>query len=299
MKLKSPWIEAMRLRTLPVSVAGVMAGTGCALFHHGFSFLPMAVCLVFAVTAQIVSNFANEYFDFKNGLDKKGREGYRRGVTEGDISPSAMKKAVFLLLIFDCIIGCSLIAFGGWKLIFVGIAVAIFAIAYSAGPYPLSHHGLGDIAVLVFFGFVPVVFTAYVQQMASIGFFAVDYVSISTSLAVGLLAVNVLIVNNRRDINDDRAVGKRTTAVIFGAKTITKVYLVNGAIATVCFILATRTAPIWTYIPWYLMGPAIVKLYSMLRTRTGSKLNQVLKFSSLLLFFSSFYLLLLLAIWQA
>lgn len=157
------WIEAMRLRTLPVSVAGVLAGTGCAVFKHGFSVVPMLICLVFAVIAQIASNFANEYYDFKNGFDKKGREGYRRGVTEGDISPSAMKRATFGLLFLDALLGCSLIYYGGWWLIAVGVAVAIFAVAYSAGPYPLSHHGLGDVAVVVFFGFVPVIFTEYVQ----------------------------------------------------------------------------------------------------------------------------------------
>ena len=159
----TPWIEAMRLRTLPVSVAGVAAGTGCAIYHHGFAVVPMIICLAFAIIAQIASNFANEYYDFKNGFDRKGREGYRRGVTEGDISPSAMKRATYLLLAIDAVLGCSLIAWGGWWLIAVGVAVAVFAVAYSAGPYPLSHHGLGDVAVVIFFGFVPVIFTEYVQ----------------------------------------------------------------------------------------------------------------------------------------
>lgn len=153
------WLEAMRLRTLPVSVAGVVGGTACAIYHHGFSVLPFLICLFFAVLAQIASNFANEYYDFKNGLDKKGREGFRRGVTEGDIKPSDMKKATFIILLLAAAIGSTLIIWGGWWLIFVGIAVAIFALAYSTGPFPLSHNGLGDIAVIIFFGFVPVIFT--------------------------------------------------------------------------------------------------------------------------------------------
>lgn len=77
----------MRLRTLPVSAAGVIAAAGCAAYYDSFNLLPWAICLLFALMAQIVSNFANEYFDFRNGLDRKGREGFRRGVTEGDISP--------------------------------------------------------------------------------------------------------------------------------------------------------------------------------------------------------------------
>ena len=146
------WIEAMRLRTLPVSVAGVITGTACAVYHHGFSVFPAIICLVFAVLAQIASNFANEYYDFKNGLDKKGREGFRRGVTEGDISPAAMKKATFATLMLAACVGCSLIIWGGWWLIFIGIAIGIFALAYSTGPFPLSHNGLGEVTVFIFFG---------------------------------------------------------------------------------------------------------------------------------------------------
>ena len=140
----------MRLRTLPVSVAGVVAGGGCAAYYHCFRPLPFTISLLFAVMAQIASNFANEYFDFKNGLDRKGREGFRRGVTEGDISPRAMLAATFALLAFACAVGCTLIIWGGWWLIAAGAAIAVFAMAYSAGPLPLSHHGLGEVAVIIF-----------------------------------------------------------------------------------------------------------------------------------------------------
>ena len=89
------WIEAMRLRTLPVSISGVLAGIACAMMGIDFSLVPALLCLLFAILAQIASNFANEYYDFKKGVDRKGREGFRRGVTEGDISPAAMKYATF------------------------------------------------------------------------------------------------------------------------------------------------------------------------------------------------------------
>ena len=92
------WIEAMRLRTLPVSVAGVLAGVACAIIGGSFSAVPAVLCLLFAALAQIASNFGNEYYDYVNGLDRKGREGFRRGVTEGDISPTAMKVATFATL---------------------------------------------------------------------------------------------------------------------------------------------------------------------------------------------------------
>ena len=92
------WIEAMRLRTLPVSVAGVIAGIACAVFLGKFNAVPAVLCVLFAMLAQIASNFGNEYYDFKNGVDKKGRDGFRRGVTEGEISPKAMKIATFFTL---------------------------------------------------------------------------------------------------------------------------------------------------------------------------------------------------------
>lgn len=290
----TPWIEAMRLRTLPVSVAGVASGTGCAIYHHGFAVVPMIICLAFAIIAQIASNFANEYYDFKNGFDRKGREGYRRGVTEGDISPSAMKRATYLLLAIDAVLGCSLIAWGGWWLIAVGVAVAVFAVAYSAGPYPLSHHGLGDVAVVIFFGFVPVIFTEYVQT----GVLDIDSVTFCASLAVGLMATNVLIVNNYRDCDDDKAVGKNTTVVIFGRKTMSVAYLLNGIIAAICLSGAASRAPAWTSAGWIVYACCHLTLWSNLRTLKGAELNKVLKFTSIILLFASLYLLVILSVWQ-
>ncbi|MBD5357193.1 MAG: 1,4-dihydroxy-2-naphthoate octaprenyltransferase [Bacteroides sp.] len=294
MKLK-PWIEAMRLRTLPVSVAGVIAGTACAIYHHGFSVVPMLICLAFAIIAQIVSNFANEYYDFKNGLDKKGREGYRRGVTEGDISPRAMRNATFGLLIADSLLGCSLIWWGGWWLVPVGMAIAVFALAYSTGPYPLSHHGLGDVAVVIFFGFVPVIFTEYVQT----GIFNLDYVTLCSALAVGLLAANVLIVNNYRDYEDDKAVGKNTTVVIFGRKTMARVYLINDIVAYFCLAIATVNAPVWTVAAWIcLLQQSSIPLWRKLKTLKGTALNNVLKRTSMALLFSTICLLIILCVWK-
>lgn len=284
----------MRLRTLPVSVAGVAVGTACAAWRHGFSLLPMVICLIFAITAQIASNFANEYYDFKNGLDKKGREGFRRGVTEGDISPAAMKRATYALLAADAAIGCSLIVWGGWWLIPVGAAIALFAVAYSAGPYPLSHHGLGDLAVVVFFGLVPVLFTEYVQT----GVFPTDAMSWFAAFATGLLAANVLIVNNYRDCDDDRAVGKNTTVVAFGRKTMARVYLADGIVACVLLAMAASRAPQWTSAVWVACVAWHLILWKRLTSLSGAALNGVLKSTSLLLLAAAVALLAVLSVWS-
>ena len=285
------WIEAMRLRTLPVSIAGVVAGTACAIYHHGFSVLPFLVCLFFAILAQISSNFANEYYDFKNGLDRKGREGFRRGVTEGDISPSAMKKATYLTLAIACCVGATLVIWGGWWLILVGIIIGLFALAYSTGPFPLSHNGLGEIAVIIFFGFVPVVFTQYVQTR----YLYFDSPTILVSSAVGLMAANVLIVNNYRDMEDDREVGKRTSVVILGRNFMSVAYYIDGVLAAIFLAMASSPLPFWVSAGWLTYFAFHTMLWGKLRSQTGSKLNEVLKWTSLILFLVTIYLLIIFA----
>ena len=266
------WIEAMRLRTLPVSVAGVIAGTGCAIMDDSFKTIPALLCLTFAILAQIAANFANEYFDFKNGVDKKGRAGFRRGVTEGDIDPDAMKAATFITLSIAATVGCTLLIFGPWWLIIAGVLIMCFALAYSAGPYPLSHHGLGDIAVIIFFGIVPVVLTWYLQTSSwnSVGPVA------ATSLAIGLLAANVLVVNNYRDMEDDAAVGKRTTAVIFGRKIMSTAYLLSGFSAMFIMTPIWFGKPIWAWAVPLIYLTLHVNTWHRLRQSPGSAVNPIL-----------------------
>ena len=266
------WIEAMRLRTLPVSVAGVIAGTGCAIMLDSFRGVPALTCLVFAILAQIAANFGNEYYDFKNGIDRKGRAGFRRGVTEGEIRPEAMKNATFAVLVMAGAVGCTMLFYGPWWLVIVGILIMIFALAYSAGPYPLSHHGLGDLAVIIFFGIIPVTFTCFLQTGTWKG---MDII-MPTSVAVGLLAANVLIVNNYRDMEDDAAVGKRTTVVIFGRRFMSLAYLFSGLTGMAVMI------PVWTRLPlWASAVPVIyivlhLKVWLKLRKSTGTALNPLL-----------------------
>ena len=265
------WIEAMRLRTLPVSISGVLAGISCAVAMGCFKAIPAILCLLFAMLAQIASNFGNEYYDYKKGVDKKGREGFRRGVTEGDISPTAMKYATFGTLGAAAAIGCLMLFYGSWWMIPVGICIGLFALAYSAGPYPLSHHGLGDVAVVLFFGVVPVTLTCYLQQGNWDGLGC----SLPVSVAVGLMAANVLIVNNYRDKDDDEAVGKNTTVVIFGRKAMGKVYLLSGIMAS---IIAAATSAVYDIV---LMAPAAyvilhVATWKRLVARSGAALNPIL-----------------------
>ena len=259
------WLECFRLRTLPVSLSGVIIAIGLAKFHHEFRWVPALLCLVFALLAQVVSNMANEYFDYLKGTDKPGRVGPRRGVTEGDIKPTTLRNATFGLLAVTCIVGCCLIPYGGWWLLPVGIVIALAALAYSTGPYPLSYHGLGELTVFIFFGLVPVNLTYYVQALRF------DPIVLLMSITIGLLGVNVLLVNNYRDVDDDLEAGKRTSVVLFGRKPAAFAYLLNGymgmAVLTAFWMLValTRALPLWT-----LLVPVI---YLVLHTSTWHKLT--------------------------
>ncbi len=265
----------MRLRTLPVSVAGVFTAVGLAL--------------IFAVLAQIASNFANEYFDYRDGLDRKGRVGPRRGVTEGDISPQSMLWAAIGTLGVAALLGLSLIYWGGWWLVAAGVLIVLGALAYSTGPYPLSRHGWGEVAVVFFFGIAPVTLTYYVQTgncTADVWLAAV---------AMGLLGANVLIVNNYRDMEDDRAVGKLTIAVRFGRRFAGRLYLVNG-IAAWCMLTV-----IWMRLSWVGSGISAFQLLSsitlwrQLLTLEGRTLTALLARTALLMLLLSLAMILLAA----
>lgn len=219
------WLEAARPKTLPASVSPVLVG--CAVAYRDGMWRPGAavLCLLVALLAQIASNFANDYFDFKKGADKEDRLGPERAVASGWITPAAMLRATFVTLGLACLCGCGLLWYAGWELIPVGVAIALGVLAYSAGPYPLAYHGLGDVCVLLFYGIIPVCFTYYVQALSF------SLLSFLLSVAVGLLSVNILIVNNYRDYQQDKAAFKRTTIVVFGRSFGRAAYLLNGVLA--------------------------------------------------------------------
>ena len=274
------WLECFRLRTLPVSLSGVIIAIGLAKWYGHFKLVPALLCLAFALLAQIVSNTANEYFDYLRGADKPGRVGPRRGVTEGDIAPKVLRNVTFGLLALTCAVGCCLIPYGGWWLLPVGIIIALAALAYSTGPYPLSYHGLGELTVFIFFGLVPVNLTYYVQALRF------DPLVVLASITIGLLGVNVLLVNNYRDMEDDLEAGKRTSVVIFGRKPAALAYLINGyagmgMLSALWVMIAARwgmgrTLPVWTLlVPVFYLILHTVTWYKLTR-RDGAALNSLL-----------------------
>ena len=250
------------------------------------NFAPALLCLLFALLCQVASNFANEYYDYRAGRDRAGREGPRRGVTEGDLTPRAMKYATFGVLGVAACVGLALTYWGGLWLIAVGALIGLFAIAYSAGPWPLSTHCMGEVAVFLFFGIIPVNFTYYVQALswsASV---------LAASASIGLMGANVLIINNYRDADEDLAVGKHTLANTLGRRAMPWLYFANALAAVVLM------APGWFALPcgWlaaplvYLVGALAITL-RMARMH-GHALNHLLGITAMSMFAYSLLFLL-------
>ncbi|MDR2843465.1 MAG: 1,4-dihydroxy-2-naphthoate polyprenyltransferase [Candidatus Symbiothrix sp.] len=258
-KQNSPqaWLLAARPKTLTAAATPVLVGCALAFHDNRFHWLPAFTCLLFALIAQIISNFANDYFDYKKGTDNEERLGPQRAVAEGWIAPKTMLYATLGLLAVDMVIGLSLLQYGGWKLIMVGALVALFAIAYSGGPYPLAYHGWGDVCVFIFFGIIPVGFTYYVQASQWT-------VPVTMSgIAVGLVIINILVANNYRDRFSDEKTHKKTTIILFGEKFGRYFYLFNGIIAVICcqYFLFEKTI-------WAGLLPLIYLLFHITTWRT-------------------------------
>ena len=221
------WIKAARPKTLPASLSPVIVA--CALAHHDgvFQWIPALLCFAVALLAQIASNFANDYFDFKKGADTAERLGPERAVAQGWITPKAMLTGTLITLGLACSCGLCLLHYAGWEILLIGLAIALCVLAYSAGPFPLAYNGLGDVCVLLFYGIIPVCFTYYVQALA---FTTLAFI---ISLAVGCLSINILLVNNYRDYEQDKKANKRTTVVLFGRKFARVFYLANCIIAII------------------------------------------------------------------
>jgi 1,4-dihydroxy-2-naphthoate octaprenyltransferase len=206
------WLGAARPRTLPAAVAPVIVGSALAWRARAFDPAAAAICLAFALLVQIGANFANDYYDFVHGADTGKRVGPRRAVAAGLVAPAVMRRAMALTFGLAFAVGLALVAWGGWWLVALGVVSIASAVAYTGGPFPLGYHGLGDLFVFVFFGLVGVGATYYVQAGT------VSLAALQAAVAVGLLIVNILVVNNYRDADTDRAAGKRTLVVRFGRR---------------------------------------------------------------------------------
>jgi 1,4-dihydroxy-2-naphthoate octaprenyltransferase len=206
------WLGAARPRTLPAAVAPVLVGSALAAHDHRFDAGAAGLCLAFALLVQVGTNFANDYYDFLKGADTAARVGPRRAVASGLVAPPVMKRAMAGVFAVAFVLGLGLIHWGGPWMLAVGVASILCGVAYTGGPYPLGYHGLGDLFVFLFFGLVAVATTYFVQAGR------VSHHALLAGVPVGLLAANILVVNNYRDFETDTVARKRTLVVRFGRR---------------------------------------------------------------------------------
>lgn len=268
---RNSWMLAIRPRTLPAAAAGVLMGAAMA-WHDGYFRLDaVLVCLFTALLLQIGSNLANDVFDFERGTDTAERLGPTRVTQAGMLTPKQVKFGMAFVFGLAALLGLYLAWLGGWVIIILGLAAIISAIAYTGGPFPIGYHGLGDIFVFIFFGLASVAGTYYIQ--ASSVSPAVWWMTIPP----GLIITAILVVNNMRDIENDRKVGKHTMAVIIGERG-TKVQYI--ACMVVAYLVLIPVA-LFGLIPWsallaWLSLPIAFQATKVVLTQKGRPLNLAL-----------------------
>ncbi len=265
------WFAATRPRTLPAAVAPVLVGSALAWRDGKFDAAAASLCLGFALLIQIGTNFANDYYDFVNGADTAARVGPRRAVASGLIAPATMKRAMWAVFAVAFLSGLGLLAWGGPWLLTVGVASIVCGVAYTGGPYPLGYHGLGDLFVFIFFGLVAVGATYFVQA----GRLTADVWL--AAVPIGLLAANILVVNNYRDVETDAVAGKRTLVVRFGRGFAQAQFALSLLVAlAVPLVLLGRGQRGWCLLPLALAPMAWSHLRRLRESKTPSELIALL-----------------------
>lgn len=265
----SVWIGAARLRTLPAAIVPVVVGTAVAHACGAIAWGPALAALAGAIAIQIGTNFANDVFDAEKGADGADRIGPLRAVSAGLITAAAMKRAMIGAFAVASAFGIYLVASSGWPIVAIGVASILAGIAYTGGPWPLGYHGLGDVFVMVFFGFVAVCGTVFVQLHAVPG------LAWWAAIPVGSLATAILVVNNLRDRNTDVRAGKRTLAVRFGRRAALVEYAVLLALAYAVPIGLAVHHP-WRALPVITAPLALVRFGQLVLAGDGATFNELL-----------------------
>jgi 1,4-dihydroxy-2-naphthoate polyprenyltransferase len=273
------WVIAARPPTLSAAVVPVAVGTACAAAAGGLNPAAALAALGGALLLQIAANFANDVFDYEKGADTAERLGPVRAVQAGLLTPASVRRGLLLVLVLALLVGVYLTVLAGPVVVAIGLTSMAAAVAYTGGPYPLGYHGLGDVFVMLFFGFVAVMGTAFVQ----VGH--VTPLSIWAAVPVGALATAILVVNNLRDVATDRKAGKRTLAVRLGERGAVLEYALLVAVAylvPVTLVLTGRTgmgalAPLVTL-------PLAIRLVRAVARERGRALNPLLAGTAKLLF---------------
>ena len=278
----SAWWLALRPKTLLIALAVVAVGTGAAALEGDVDWRLSGLCLLGALLLQIASNFANDLFDFRKGADTEDRIGPTRAVAAGLLSQRQMVTGLVLVEIGALATGIYLASVSGPIILAIGLSGMVAAVLYTAGPFPLGYHGLGDLFVFLYFGLGAVAGTCFVLsgEWTTTAFLL--------GIPMGALGAAVLTVNNIRDLDTDVLVGKRTIPVRLGRPWARRYYylLLLVPYVVVASLVAGGDLPTVALLP-FLSSPLALKLARTVAVRTdGPSLNTALgQTAALLLLF--------------
>lgn len=277
------WLLAARPKTLTGASVPVIIGVTLALRTTGpttAAILPAVLCFLFAFLMQIDSNLINDYFDCLHGNDDRStRLGPKRACAEGWITMRAMFRGIVIVSATACLVGLPLVWYGGWAMVAVGAACVVFAFLYTTF---FSYLGLGDVLVVVFFGIVPVYFTWYTCVPPDEQGFSIGVLLVGT--ACGLVIDTLLLVNNYRDVDNDRRDGKRTLVVRLGKRWAEHLYAdlpLWAEIIVYTVLIAGNDMPLWRILLFIVLSVAYFQPHyrtaaKLMKIGKGKALNQVL-----------------------
>jgi 1,4-dihydroxy-2-naphthoate octaprenyltransferase len=267
----TPWLLAARPKTLAAAVTPVLVGT--ALARNGadsIHWLSFVFALLGAVFIQIGTNYVNDALDFKKGADTHARLGPLRVTQAGLLSADDVLRGAYACFVIAALCGIPLIFRGGWPIAAIGVASIVAAYAYTGGPYPLAYHGLGEVFVMVFFGFVAVCGSFYLQRLT------LDPAAWIGGLAVGALAVVILAINNLRDLENDRASKKRTLAARFGPRFALAEIVFFAILPFICVAAIAYLRGQWAMLIPMLASVLAAALLPRVARSRGAELNRCL-----------------------
>jgi 1,4-dihydroxy-2-naphthoate octaprenyltransferase len=289
-----PWLSAFRLRTLPLSLSGIIIGSCFAHYNGKFDGYIMTFAILLTVALQILSNIANDYGDGIRGTDNENRIGPERAIQSGAITPGEMLEGikVNMLIVLILTVGLVFISFGSKYLLYAILFLVVSgfsvyaAINYTVGSSPYGYKGLGDVFVFVFFGMLSVVGSYFLYTKK------IDHHVWLPAISVGLLSMGVLNLNNMRDIESDKLASKETLAVKLGkhnAKTYHIILIATAILVSVVFSVLYYSR-LWNFLFYIAFIPLLIHIKIVVRATNPRDFDPQLKVLALTTFLFSILL---------
>jgi 1,4-dihydroxy-2-naphthoate octaprenyltransferase len=263
----SAWYSAARPRTLTATYAPLGLAAVIALQQGVFDLIPFVLSLIGALFLQIAANFINEYFDFKRGADEFKQAGQGMTIKNQILTPNDVLIGAIVSVLAGSLIGLLLLVHSGPLLLWIGLGGVLVVITYTAGPFPLAYNGLGEVAVGIFMGPLMVLGAYYVMARQF------NMVPVVAAIPISFMVAAILHANNIRDMDADRAVNKRTLAVIFGLRFARAEYLflVGGTYVALVILMIAGVIP-WTALLALITLPEAYRLIQIIYTKTDTAL---------------------------